>query len=96
MIDQAKRLGKKIVLPIIIENQKKMIPQVVENLDEELEQGPYGIKQPIYSKDKVLDLEQIDLTIVPGVAFDRLNNRLGRGAGYYDRFLKLLPEKTLR
>ena len=34
------------------------------------------------------------MVVVPGVAFDKKNNRLGRGKGYYDRFLKMLPFST--
>ena len=44
-----------------------------------------GIKEPC--GDNFTDYKKIDLVIVPGVAFDRNKNRLGRGKGYYDRFL---------
>jgi 5-formyltetrahydrofolate cyclo-ligase len=48
--------------------------------------GTYGVREPT-GKD-FTDFDKIDLVIVPGVAFDRKGNRLGRGKGMYDRMLQ--------
>jgi len=94
MIKQAQTLGKKIVLPVTIKEKKEIIPSLIINLEESLTNGPYGIKQPKENITQEVDSCAIDLVIVPGVAFDKKGNRLGRGEGYYDRFLKKLPQKT--
>jgi 5-formyltetrahydrofolate cyclo-ligase len=91
MMVRAKELGKKIALPTIIRGQKKFVPTLIDN-SLTLEDGPYGIKQPPYNKSRLLACAGLDLCVVPGVAFDEENYRLGRGAGYYDRFLTVLPE----
>lgn len=88
---QALEMGKRIGLPAVDVKTKKMFPKLVTNLEDDLEYGPYKIKQPKGDSTKEIDLSQIDLVLVPGLAFDRNGYRLGRGAGYYDRFLESLP-----
>lgn len=49
--------------------------------------GKYGLKMPAPEKSKDISPASLNLVVVSAVAFDRAGNRLGLGAGYYDRFL---------
>lgn len=77
------RMKKNIFVPVINQDGK-MISVPLHHL-EDLTEGPLGLLQPKISND-VTDVA-FDLIIVPGLAFDRLGNRLGYGKGFYDRFL---------
>ena len=55
---------------------------------ENLKTGSFGIQEP--QGELFAEWDNVDVILVPGVAFDRNRNRLGRGKGYYDRLLPKL------
>lgn len=74
---------KLLFLPVIDGEHLRMYPY---SGPQSLKRGVFGILEPIPNSD--IKIPEISLIIVPGVAFDKNRNRMGRGKGYYDRFLK--------
>jgi 5-formyltetrahydrofolate cyclo-ligase len=93
IIDEALGAGKKVALPRCT-GLETIVPKEIENRKNDLEKGCFGIREPKKHKRSV-QLQEIDLVVVPGVAFDKSRRRLGRGKGFYDKFLKGLPRGTL-
>ncbi len=87
--------GKRVLVPKVSPDIKGlMIPIEITSLTDGLEANRWGIDEPI--SNTPADLGDLDMIITPGLAFDRAGHRLGRGGGYYDRFLEKLQQTKAR
>jgi 5-formyltetrahydrofolate cyclo-ligase len=77
--------GKSVVVPKVSWDQRRMLPVEITTLQTGITSTGPGIREPIAGKPIPLDL--IDLAIVPGLGFSTTGHRIGRGMGFYDRFL---------
>lgn len=94
IIDGAAKDGKKICIPKCLGNGI-MESRLYLYKDEiyPLEIGTWGIREPL-AESPLVEPEEIDLAIIPCLTCDKEGNRLGHGAGYYDRFFS--NEKGLK
>lgn len=95
MISSALGDGKRIALPLTDTKNKKLVFAEIKNFSEDLHKGAYGIPEP-RQECKKIPVNDIDLIVVPAIVFDLHGHRIGYGKGYYDTFLKNLPEKTAK
>lgn len=85
---------KRFCFPVMDVQLKRLRVFEVKNLDQDFLSGPFGVREPDIKNTREVDTGEIDIIIVPGLAFDTQKNRLGRGAGFYDRFLKKIKGLT--
>jgi len=76
--------GKRVYVPRTSVRQRRMIAVRLTDM-KALRPGEYGILEP--DTEETCGVSEIDFVLVPARAFDRHGNRLGRGAGFYDRFM---------
>lgn len=87
LIDKLAAQGKTVLLPVVTSAEEMELRRYRSAGD--LQGGFFHIMEPV--GEPFTDYEHIDVAVVPGMSFDTRGNRLGRGKGYYDRFLSRHP-----
>ena len=95
IIDCAWKLGKKIYLPVMSDRRDYHLDFYEHHKKSKLLINKFSIREPIANTKPIMPW-QLDLVLLPLVAFDNNCNRIGRGAGFYDRcfaFVNELPKQ---
>lgn len=86
--------GKRLVLPKVNHHTNHLDLYRVEDFENQLEQGLWGIREPIVERCERLEtLNEVEFALLPGVAFTRNGARLGYGGGFYDKLLARMAHR---
>jgi 5-formyltetrahydrofolate cyclo-ligase len=86
LVAEAIAAGKTVALPAFVPGTNTYTARQIIDPAHDIIVGQFGIREPAGTCAEV-PLNRLDLTLVPGVAFDARGGRLGRGKGFYDRLL---------
>lgn len=84
--------GKRVAVPKVITGLKAMEALEIRDFSDLSESGVFGILEPTMEAKNISN--KIDISIVPGLAFDCKKRRLGYGGGFYDKFFEKYPYST--
>jgi len=86
-VEAALSMEKTVALPRILKSEHRLEIRQVQSLDQDLVSGVWGLREPDPQVCPEMEPNLLDFVLVPGVAFDLQGNRMGYGAGFYDRLL---------
>ena len=94
IIEECLEMGKRVLVPFCVKSDMRIVPTEIKDLNLSLRKHNMGYMEPREEFVRPVSKEEIDLIVLPGIAFDRKGYRIGLGAGYYDRFLGSLNFKV--
>jgi len=93
IIQEGWKQGKRIVVPKCDSISRGMTFRILESFDQ-LEVVYYGLEEPKEAETEAVSAHEINIMLVPGLAYNQKGYRVGFGGGYYDRFLSKYEGKT--
>ena len=95
LIKKLLNLGKIVSSPITLNEERKLITSQITDLKNGIQYGAYNIREPKPECSPAINIKDLDVVIVPAVAYDKNCYRLGYGGGFYDRFLENLRKDAV-
>ena len=96
LLGRAFELGKRVCVPVVDRENDELRISELPGPDVDFRLGAFGVREPAEDDLNFAPPDQIDLVVIPGLAFDRRGGRIGYGMGYYDGLLSRLNSQVSR